>query len=105
MSKEIEPLAHSANGSGHSEPLLEHLKAVAERTSKYAAIFGAGEEARFAGLLRDLGNYGDLFQRRLRGEVGGIDPDRLSPSENVRAILRRYDGDGHDCEPAMGELP
>ena len=73
MSKEIESFAHSANCSGRSEPLREHLAAVAERASKYTAIFGASEEARFAGLLHDLGKYGDLFQRRLRGEVGGID--------------------------------
>jgi CRISPR-associated endonuclease/helicase Cas3 len=73
MSKEIESLAHSANRSGRTEPLIKHLVAVAERAANYAVIFGASDEARFAGLLHDLGKYGDLFQRRLRGEVGGID--------------------------------
>ena len=73
MSKEIESFAHSANCAGRCEPLREHLVAVAERASRYAAIFGASDEARFAGALHDLGKYGDLFQRRLRGEVGGID--------------------------------
>jgi hypothetical protein len=73
MSEEIESFAHSANCAGRPEPLRDHLVAVVERASKYAAIFGAGDEARFAGLLHDLGKYGDLFQRRLRGEVGGID--------------------------------
>lgn len=73
MSNKIEFFAHSANRSGRTEPLREHLVAVAERASKYAAAFGASDEASFAGLLHDLGKYGDLFQRRLRGEVGGID--------------------------------
>lgn len=73
MSKENEFFAHSANRSGRREPLREHLVAVAGRASKYAAVFGASDEARFAGLLHDLGKYGELFQRRLRGEVGGID--------------------------------
>ena len=68
MSENFESLAHSANRSGRREPLTEHLAAVAERASGYATIFGAGEEARFAGLLHDLGKYGDLFQRRLTSE-------------------------------------
>ncbi|MEO6697645.1 MAG: CRISPR-associated helicase/endonuclease Cas3, partial [Gammaproteobacteria bacterium] len=30
-------------------------------------------EARLAGLLHDLGKFGDLFQARLRGEESGLD--------------------------------
>jgi len=31
------------------------------------------DEAALAGLLHDLGKYGDLFQRRLKGEESGLD--------------------------------
>ena len=39
----------------------------------FAAKFGEEERGYVAGLLHDLGKYGDLFQRRLRNEESGID--------------------------------
>lgn len=66
-------LGHSQNQSGHEEPLREHLKSVAVRAAQYASAFGADGEAYLAGLLHDLGKYGVLFQRRLRGLEKGID--------------------------------
>lgn len=68
-----EYLAHRNAKLGLGEPLRDHLKLVAERAKKYANAFGAGEEAYMAGLLHDLGKYGGLFQKRLKGEVEGID--------------------------------
>ncbi len=61
-------LAHSPNddGAGVAELLGDHLRRVAERAAGFAAAFGAGQQARAAGLLHDLGKYGDQFQRRLR---------------------------------------
>lgn len=64
--------AHS-NKSGNKELLAEHLRLVAERARRYASIIGASDEARVAGLLHDLGKYGELFQRRLEGKEVGID--------------------------------
>jgi CRISPR-associated helicase Cas3/CRISPR-associated endonuclease Cas3-HD len=46
---------------------------VAARAASNAQAFGAGEEARLAGLLHDLGKYGELFQLRLEGKEKGID--------------------------------
>lgn len=66
-------LAHSANEHGVVDPLRSHLKDVAERAALHASAFDAGNEARLAGLLHDLGKYGDLFQRRLEGKESGID--------------------------------
>ena len=66
-------LAHSASRSGRHDSVQSHLSDVAERAAGYAAPFGAHEEARLAGLLHDLGKYGDLFQRRLKGQERGID--------------------------------
>lgn len=55
------------------DPLRAHLAAVAKRAAEFARDFGAEEEAGLAGLLHDLGKYGDLFQERLRGEAQRID--------------------------------
>src|SRR5437016_1575696 len=65
--------AHSKNASGDWNPLRVHLTAVAERARRFAEVFGAGDDAYLAGLLHDLGKYGDLFQERLRGKESGLD--------------------------------
>ncbi len=66
-------LAHSNNAAAEPDPLKVHLELVAERASRYADAFGAATEARLAGLLHDLGKYGDQFQKRLRGEAKHVD--------------------------------
>lgn len=66
-------LAHSNNVLGKDELLRDHLQLVASRAATFASVFGAGDEAHLAGLLHDLGKYGELFQRRLAGLEKGID--------------------------------
>lgn len=70
---EPEYKAHSRSRQGHHDPVATHLKAVSARAAQYAAAFGAEEDAAVAGLLHDLGKYGELFQRRLDGLERGID--------------------------------
>jgi len=65
--------AHSGKQGGRWEPLVEHLALVAERATEFASAFQAGDEAKAAGLVHDLGKYGEAFQRRLRGETHGVD--------------------------------
>ncbi len=66
--------AHSGCEPGGAwEPLREHLEGVARRTAEYAGAFGAEIEGRLAGLLHDVGKYGDLFVRRLAGKEKGLD--------------------------------
>ena len=57
---------HSGNAGGCWEHLDEHLRRVSERAGEYAAVFGADDQARTAGLLHDLGKYADQFQERLK---------------------------------------
>ena len=55
------------------QPLDAHLRNVADLAAKFAAPFGASEEARLAGLLHDLGKYSVRFQQRLRdSSIHGI---------------------------------
>ena len=65
--------AHSPNAKGERHLLADHLRATAELARQFSEAFGGEAEAFLAGLLHDLGKYGDLFQRRLRGEEHGID--------------------------------
>lgn len=65
--------AHTAPDDRAWEPLHEHLALVARRARSNAEPFGAGPEAYLAGLLHDLGKYGDCFQQRLRGLQSGVD--------------------------------
>lgn len=51
------------------EPLEKHLRDVEALAGQFAAVFGAGELGRLAGLWHDLGKYHPDFQRRLRGEA------------------------------------
>jgi CRISPR-associated endonuclease/helicase Cas3 len=80
MSIDLEPecmtiyFAHSANKAGSPwESLKEHTHCVAKRAARYASAFNAAEEARIAGLWHDLGKYSDVFIKRLRREVSGLD--------------------------------
>lgn len=66
-------LSHSKNQFGRVSLLKDHLQDVARRAGEYAAAFSASDEARLAGLLHDLGKYGDFFKRRLEGKEHGID--------------------------------
>lgn len=53
--------------------MKDHALNVAKRAGEHAAPFAEGERAERAGKLHDLGKYGELFQRRLRGEGSGLD--------------------------------
>src|SRR5712692_3576000 len=64
--------AHSANRAGIWQPMADHLNCVAAMARCFAGSFAA-EEAELAGLLHDLGKYGDKFQRRLRNLERGLD--------------------------------
>lgn len=53
--------------------MLEHASEVSRIAASNARAFGESERAALVGKLHDLGKYGDLFQRRLRGEESGLD--------------------------------
>ncbi len=65
--------AHSENMAGAAHFLSDHLASVAERACGFLDGHRGAEETRLAGLLHDLGKYGDRFQARLRGEEKGLD--------------------------------
>ncbi len=65
--------AHSANRAGIRHRLHDHLAGVSRLAAEFAGNSRWADEARLAGLLHDLGKYGDRFQARLRGEEQGLD--------------------------------
>lgn len=73
MKKSSVYFAHSANEVGHWHPLLTHLSAVSHLAGKFSSSMNWSSEAKLAGLLHDLGKFGDLFQARLRDEESGLD--------------------------------
>ena len=108
-------------GSDNWHRLDDHLRAVAELAAQFGAPFGAGDEARLAGLLHDAGKAGDLFQEYLRacqagerGEVVSGAPraphteGSASQRQECSCISGRpvlYPGEGlgsGDVKPALG---
>ncbi len=65
--------AHSKNIYGIRHHLADHLKEVGRLAKEFAKITSLNEEAKLAGLLHDLGKYGDRFQNRLKGQDQGLD--------------------------------
>lgn len=65
--------AHTGSNYEDWEPLKDHLLNVAQLARLFASAFEAGDEAFIAGLLHDLGKYGDRFQDRLHGTASHID--------------------------------
>lgn len=65
--------AHSAGANGERETVAKHLREVSTLAGEFAAEFGAREEGEFTGLLHDFGKYGELFRKRLEGQVSGVD--------------------------------
>lgn len=65
--------AHSENEVGNWHLLKAHLSSVSKLAGEFAGDWLGREEAELAGLLHDLGKYGDRFQRRLQGKERGLD--------------------------------
>ena len=89
------------------QPLRTHLVNVAEKACSFAEPFSLGAEAYRAGLLHDLGKYGQVFQRRLRGYGSGINHWSAGAYEAYRAKAQAaaFAIDGHHKGiPALGEL-
>ncbi|MBS2039195.1 CRISPR-associated helicase Cas3' [bacterium] len=66
-------LGHSESKTGRTQPLVEHIRGVEQRTCEALEGWYAQDEARLAALLHDLGKYTEAFQRRLQGLEEGLD--------------------------------
>ena len=91
--------AHSRNKAGIKHHLSDHLSSVSKLAGEFLADTLLADEAALAGLLHDLGKYGDLFQARLKGEAQGIDHWSLGAwlalSKEFKAIAAALAIEGH----------
>lgn len=60
----------SDDGDWRAQPLVEHLQNVGELAATFASAFGAGDWARIAGRLHDLGKYQSSWQDYIRRRTG-----------------------------------
>jgi CRISPR-associated endonuclease/helicase Cas3 len=100
--------AHSSDDHGRWHPLSQHLQAVADGAASMADNWAWSGEARLAGLLHDLGKYGDLFQDRLHGKESGLDHwsvGALEALQSHRALGAALAIEGHHIglQPATKE--
>ena len=49
--------------------MAKHLREVADRARDFGAVFGASDWAECAGLLHDIGKFGEAFQKYIRESV------------------------------------
>ncbi len=95
--------AHTTDNPDKSDwqPLIVHLKKVAEISSSFALDFNAGDLAYAAGIFHDIGKYSDKFQKRLEGSparvdhstAGAIAVSKLYPK--AQSLLLQYIIAGH----------
>lgn len=65
--------AHSENKHDEWHLLKDHLSSVSRLAGEHLVGWQGEEEAKLAGLLHDLGKYGNRFQNRLHGQDKGLD--------------------------------
>lgn len=100
-------LAHSENDVGVTHPLKAHLTSVSALARKFLEGNPAADEAALAGLLHDLGKYGDRFQLRLQGKDSGLDHWSQGASlalTQFRAVAAALAIEGHHIGLQRGNL-
>ncbi len=65
-------LAHKSEDE-REQTIQQHLNGTANLCAGFAAVFGAEDQGRLAGMAHDLGKYSAAFQRRLRGSPERVD--------------------------------
>lgn len=106
--------AHSRNDDGERHDLIAHLESVATQARTFAAPFGAGELAYWAGMWHDLGKFHPDFQDYLRRcevnpQAKGTGPDHkragatlaLQRCQPLSLLVKGH----HGGLPSRRELP
>ena len=103
----MEYYAHTAvRSDGAPDPnpaswqlLSTHLRNVAELARRFAGPLGLGDEAELAGLLHDLGKYGERFQARLHdNSIHGINhwaAGAAHAGETLKQLAVAFAVEGH----------
>src|SRR5712691_2860306 len=80
-------IAHSSNALGQAHDLVEHLQRVAEIAAGFAAKFGAGDLAYWAGLWHDIGKVHPNFQKYLHDCEANPGQHRRGPDHKRAGAL------------------
>jgi CRISPR-associated endonuclease/helicase Cas3 len=82
--------AHSpSEETGEWHDLRRHLCCVADMARRFAAAFGGGDVAYWAGLWHDLGKYSDAWQTYLRASYAGLKPNKVPHAMWGAAVVYR----------------
>lgn len=84
-------IAHHRKSDGATQPLADHLLAVAARTSRFASKIGLSEAGRLIGLVHDLGKYSTEFQAYLNSAVGILNQDEDEDFVSAGALKGKVD--------------
>ena len=76
-------LAYSANANGTWHGLADHVASVSKLAREFLQGWKGAEEAALAGMLHDIGKYGDLFQARMKGDKSGHSSHEAACAEAV----------------------
>ena len=80
--------AHSTSRADRSDwqPLRDHLHNVAALAGRFGAKFEAGQLARLAGILHDLGKYSEAFQAYITGRGQGVTHSTAGAKEVIALV-------------------
>ncbi|WP_300674874.1 CRISPR-associated helicase Cas3' [Desulfoluna sp.] len=87
-----EYFAHTTDGGKETwQPLITHLKSVADLASERATVFGAEGFGYWAGLMHDIGKFSGAFQRYLETSKGRVDHSTAG-AQLIRRLWRERGG-------------
>lgn len=97
-------IAHYRETDGATQPLSQHLLAVAARTRNLSRKLGLAQAGELLGLLHDLGKYSSEFQAYLKSAVGLLDQDTDEDFVDAKGLKGKVDHSTAGAQVVWREL-
>ncbi len=91
MSSGFSVIAHHRDSDRATQPLEDHLLAVAAKASGFAKKLGLASQGELIGLLHDLGKYSGEFQVYLKSAVGLLNQDEDEEFVDAKGLKGKID--------------